>query len=50
MQHPFEVMLYALKHGYNDLMERSLRKALELPDEEAFKIFEPGVFIAWVRD
>lgn len=49
-EHPFEVMLYALKHGYNELMDLSLRKALELPDGAAFQLLEPGVFIAWVSD
>ncbi|KAF7978049.1 hypothetical protein HWV62_1673 [Athelia sp. TMB] len=47
-QHPFEVMLYALRHGYGKLMDKAEKKALELSPTLAFDSFTPQVYIAWV--
>jgi hypothetical protein len=46
--HPFEVLIYATKHGYSDLMDVAERRALELSPAEAFGCFSPAVYIAWV--
>ncbi|KZP03990.1 hypothetical protein FIBSPDRAFT_381448 [Athelia psychrophila] len=48
-QHPFEVMMYAMKHGYADLMDKSELKALEVSPTTAFESFKPEVYIAWTR-
>ena len=48
-QHPFEVMLYALRHGYEKLMDKAEKKALELSPTLAFDSFTPQIYIAWVR-
>ncbi|KZP07987.1 hypothetical protein FIBSPDRAFT_874926, partial [Athelia psychrophila] len=47
--HPFEVMMYAMTHGYADLMDKSERVALEVSQTLAFESFPPQVYIAWTR-
>ncbi|KZP14837.1 hypothetical protein FIBSPDRAFT_101663 [Athelia psychrophila] len=47
-EHPFEVMMYAMRHGYPDLMDKSERIALQVSPTMAFKSFTPQVYIAWV--
>lgn len=41
-------MMYAMKHGYVDLMDKSETKALEVSPTMAFESFTPQVYIAWV--
>jgi len=48
-KHPFEVLLYATKHGYPDLMDVCELRAIELSPTEAFGCFSPAVYIAWTR-
>ncbi|KZP16110.1 hypothetical protein FIBSPDRAFT_958289 [Athelia psychrophila] len=48
-QHPFEVMMYAMRHGYADLMDKSELKALEVSPTTAFEGFKPEIYIAWTR-
>ncbi|KZP02354.1 hypothetical protein FIBSPDRAFT_970100 [Athelia psychrophila] len=48
-EHPHEVMMYAMRHGYTDLMDRSERIALEVSQTVAFESFSPQVYIAWVN-
>ncbi|KZP16107.1 hypothetical protein FIBSPDRAFT_794853 [Athelia psychrophila] len=48
-QHPFEVMMYAMKHGYADLMDKSELLALEVSPTTAFDSFKPEAYIAWTR-
>ncbi|KZP29131.1 hypothetical protein FIBSPDRAFT_851977 [Athelia psychrophila] len=47
--HCFEVMMYALRHGYGDLMDKAEKKALEVSPTVAFDSFTPEVYIAWTR-
>ncbi|KZP29130.1 hypothetical protein FIBSPDRAFT_992084 [Athelia psychrophila] len=47
-EHPFEVMMYGLKHGYGDIMDKAHDKALELSPNVAFQSLPPQVYIAWV--
>lgn len=47
-KHPFEVMLYAMRHGYGKLMDKAERKVLEVSPTLAFECFTPEVYIAWV--
>ncbi|KZP33561.1 hypothetical protein FIBSPDRAFT_310403 [Athelia psychrophila] len=47
--HSFEVMMYAMRHGYPELMDKSERKALEVSPTIAFESFTPQVYIAWTR-
>ncbi|KAF7968825.1 hypothetical protein HWV62_29226 [Athelia sp. TMB] len=49
LEHPFEVMLYAMRHGYADIMDKAERKALEVSPTLAFDCFTPQVYIAWTR-
>lgn len=46
--HPFEVMTYAIKHGYKRLMDVSERRALGLSPPEALGLFSTDWYIAWV--
>ncbi|KAF7965748.1 hypothetical protein HWV62_42006 [Athelia sp. TMB] len=46
-EHPFEVMMYALRHGYKDLMDNSERKALELSPTAAFECLPLHTYVAW---
>ncbi|KZP05904.1 hypothetical protein FIBSPDRAFT_832205 [Athelia psychrophila] len=48
-RHPFEVMMYAMRHGYADLMDKSELKTLEVSPTTAFESFKPEVYIAWTR-
>jgi len=48
-EHPFEVMLYAMRHGYPRLMDVAQRTAIELSPAEAFGCCSPAVYIAWTR-
>ncbi|KZP06300.1 hypothetical protein FIBSPDRAFT_805060 [Athelia psychrophila] len=48
-EHSFEVMMYAFRHGYEDLMDKSQRKALEVSPTLAFESFTPQAYIAWTR-
>ncbi|KZP16113.1 hypothetical protein FIBSPDRAFT_794858 [Athelia psychrophila] len=48
-RHPFEVMMYAMKHGYADLMDKSELLALEVSPTTAFESFKPEAYIAWTR-
>ncbi|KZP14817.1 hypothetical protein FIBSPDRAFT_935589 [Athelia psychrophila] len=45
-EHPFEVMMYAMRHGYPELMDKSERLALEVSPTIAFQSFPPQVYIA----
>jgi len=47
--HSFEVMMYAMRHKYPELMDKSERKALEVSPTLAFESFTPPVYIAWTR-
>ncbi|KZP05901.1 hypothetical protein FIBSPDRAFT_765209 [Athelia psychrophila] len=47
-QHPFEVMMYAMRHGCADLMDRSELLALEVSPTTAFESFKLEAYIAWV--
>jgi len=47
--HPFEVMNFAIKHGYKRLMDVSERRALELSPTEALGLFSPEWYIAWTQ-
>ena len=47
-KHPFEVMIYAMRHGYGKLMDKAERKVLEVSLTMAFECFTPQVYIAWV--
>ncbi|KAF7978055.1 hypothetical protein HWV62_1685 [Athelia sp. TMB] len=49
LEHPFEVMFYAMKHGYRDLMDKAERMALQVSPTMAFEGFDPHVYIAWTR-
>lgn len=40
--------MYALRHGYGDLMDKAEKKALEVSPTVAFDSFTPEVYIAWV--
>ncbi|KZP13245.1 hypothetical protein FIBSPDRAFT_983092 [Athelia psychrophila] len=46
--HPFEVLLYSTRHGYPELMTLAQRRALELSPADAFKLFPPASYIAFV--
>ncbi|KZP29178.1 hypothetical protein FIBSPDRAFT_727934, partial [Athelia psychrophila] len=46
--HSFEVMMYALTHGYSDLTDKAEKRALEMSPTLAFESFTPQVYIAWV--
>ncbi|KAF7973109.1 hypothetical protein HWV62_16222 [Athelia sp. TMB] len=48
--HPFEVMTYAIKHGYKRLMDVSERRALGLSPPEALGLFSTDWYIAWWVD
>lgn len=48
-KHPFEVLLYATKHGYPQLMNVAERESVKLSPTKAYKIFSPAVYIAWVN-
>lgn len=48
--HPFEVLIYATRHGYADLMDVAQVRALELSPAAAFNSFPPAVYIAWVSN
>lgn len=50
IEHPLEVTMYALRHGYEDLMDKSERKALELSPTAAFDCLTPQIYIAWVSN
>ncbi|KZP11905.1 hypothetical protein FIBSPDRAFT_799729 [Athelia psychrophila] len=47
--HPFEVMMYAIRHGYPDLVDLAQRRALQLSPAQAFDCMSPAVYIAWTR-
>lgn len=50
IKHPFEVLIYAAKHGYPALMDVAETGALKMSPTEAFSdCFPPTVYIAWVR-
>lgn len=49
-KHPFEVMLYAMKHGYGELMDMAEKTALGLSPTMAFHSFSPQGYIAWVSE
>lgn len=40
--------MYALRHGYKDLMDDSERKALELSPTAAFECLPLDTYVAWV--
>lgn len=46
--HPFEVLLHATRHGYPELMDIAQARALEIPPVQAFELFSPAVYIAFV--
>ena len=48
LEHPFEVMLYAMRHGYAELMDKSQWLTLKVSQTLAFKSFAPPIYIAWV--
>ncbi|KZP29122.1 hypothetical protein FIBSPDRAFT_885213 [Athelia psychrophila] len=48
-EHPHEVMMYAMTHGYADLMDKSERTALDVSQTVAFECFSLQVYIAWTR-
>ncbi|KZP29175.1 hypothetical protein FIBSPDRAFT_852012 [Athelia psychrophila] len=48
-EHPFEVMMYAFRHGHGEIMDKAHNKALELSPTLAFESFTPQVYIAWTR-
>ncbi|KZP11904.1 hypothetical protein FIBSPDRAFT_755917, partial [Athelia psychrophila] len=47
--HPFEVLMYAIRHEYPDLMDLAQRRALQFSPDQAFDCMSPAVYIAWVR-
>lgn len=47
--HPFEVLLHATRHGYPELMDIAQVRALELPLVDAFGLFPPTAYIAYVN-
>ena len=46
--HSFEVMLYAMRHGYDKLMDKAEKIALGVSQTLAFECFTPQVYNAWV--
>ncbi|KAF7968828.1 hypothetical protein HWV62_29232 [Athelia sp. TMB] len=50
LEHPFEVMIYAMRHGYVELMSKSERVALKVSQTLAFESFTPPIYIAWWMD
>ncbi|KAF7978045.1 hypothetical protein HWV62_1665 [Athelia sp. TMB] len=46
--HSFEVMLYAMRHGYEKLMDKAEKIALGVSQTLAFECFTPQVYNAWV--
>ncbi|KZP22451.1 hypothetical protein FIBSPDRAFT_859520 [Athelia psychrophila] len=48
-KHPFEVVMYVLRHCYTDLMDKSQTVALDVSPTLAFESFSPQVYIAWTR-
>ncbi|KZP11901.1 hypothetical protein FIBSPDRAFT_173097 [Athelia psychrophila] len=46
--HPFEVLLYSTRHGYPELMTLAQRRALKLSPADAFKLFPPASYIAFL--
>ncbi|KZP04194.1 hypothetical protein FIBSPDRAFT_844272 [Athelia psychrophila] len=46
--HPFEVLLYSTRHGYSELMTLAQGRTLELSPADAFKLFPPAAYIAFV--
>lgn len=49
--HPFEVLIYATKHGHHEISNKAAYQALSLwPDEEITSrlMDRPDVFLAWV--
>ncbi|KAF7978057.1 hypothetical protein HWV62_1689 [Athelia sp. TMB] len=50
LEHSFEVMLYGMRHGYVDIMDKAEKKALEVSPTLAFECFSPQVYTAWNLD
>jgi hypothetical protein len=49
-KHPFEVLCYATKHGYADMMDAAVIHATGMSLEQAHSNLTPSMYIAWVRN
>ncbi|KZP20808.1 hypothetical protein FIBSPDRAFT_789082 [Athelia psychrophila] len=49
LEHSFEVMFYAARHGYMDIMDKTEKIILEVPLSLAFEKLTLPLYIAWTR-
>ncbi|KAF7978064.1 hypothetical protein HWV62_1703 [Athelia sp. TMB] len=49
LEHSLEVMIYGMRHGYADIVDKAEKKALEVSPTLAFECLTPQIYIAWTR-
>ncbi|KZP04971.1 hypothetical protein FIBSPDRAFT_878006 [Athelia psychrophila] len=49
LEHSFEVIFYATRHGYTDIVDKTENIILEVPLALAFEKLTPPSYIAWTR-
>jgi hypothetical protein len=48
-EHPFEVLCYAAKHGYADLLDSAEKRAMGMTLEKAYTQLTPALYVEWVK-
>ncbi|KIK59411.1 hypothetical protein GYMLUDRAFT_44408 [Collybiopsis luxurians FD-317 M1] len=48
-EHPVDVLLYASRHKYTDMMNESAEATLNIPPYTMLSCVPPDIFAAWVR-
>ncbi|KAG6826655.1 hypothetical protein H0H87_006783 [Tephrocybe sp. NHM501043] len=46
-KHPAQILIYAEKHGYSDILEMAVSHVLDLPLQEVMRILPPRLAIPW---